>query len=175
MQKKKSQKEDIKNSLPIILTTSTITELLNISRETLSNWSQYPSWPKDAKTAYGKYDLKKVLDWRDLYIIGDPDTAKQMAQEKLKYQIARSERERLETAKLQGLLVEREKYNQRLVEVAVATKDSLLLWVKRLPPILELQPEEHKRDALTLKKEIYYILNTMAKGLDAVKKYIKEA
>lgn len=174
MQKKKSQKEGAINSLPLILNSATLTELLNISRETLSNWQSHPFWPKDAKTAYGKYDLKKVLDWRDIYIIGDPDIAKQMAREKLKYQIARSERERLETEELQKLLVRKERYNQKLREIIVVVKDALLLLPKTIPFALPLDHASQKLVVFGLDKEIKRILRIWASGIEATQKFTEE-
>ena len=149
-------------------------KFFNISAESLSKWCEMPSFPKTAKSdRYGYYDIKQIYDWHLLYFYGDADTAKQMAIEKLKYQVARSERERLETDELHGRLVRREDYNQRLVEVAVTTKDALMLWAKTLPPEMALRQEDQKRVMKILDKKARQILTTMAQGLDAVKKYTK--
>lgn len=156
-----------------VIKSANVQKFFNISAETLSKWSEMPSFPKLAKGNYGYYDIKQIYDWHLLYFYGDADTAKQMAIEKLKYQVARSERERLETDELHGRLVRREDYNHRLVEVAVTSKDALMLWAKTLPPEMGLKPEDQKRIMKILDKKARQILTTMSKGLDAVKKYTK--
>lgn len=172
--KKKKQKEDAINGLPLTLNSATLTELLNISRETLSNWQSHPFWPKDAKTGYGKYDLKKILDWRDIYIIGDPDIAKQMAQEKLKYQKFRSEQQRLETEKLQGTLVIKEALLKKFTEKIIITKDAIWLWSKTLPPEFGLKHEDQKRVGEIIQREARRVLTTWASGIQEIKNFSQE-
>jgi hypothetical protein len=168
------QKKTFINDLPVLVSNMVLCSLLNISKQNFQQWQQHQSFPKNVKVRHGFYDLQKVIEFRDTYIYGDAEIAKAMQKERLKYQTARSERERLEMEEIKGQLVRREDYNHRLAEVAVTTKDALLLWAKTLPPEMGLKPEDQKRIMKILDKKTRQILTVMAQGLAAVKKYTND-
>ncbi len=145
----------------------------DISLTTIDKWL-LKGCPYTKKNRQYEFNLPDVIAWHKQYFLSNNNQSSDYQQSKAKKEHYRAELMRLEYEKAEGELIEREKLRKRLAEIAVATKDSLLLWVKRLPPEFGLKSEDQKRVALILKKEIYYILNTMSKGLEAVRKYAKE-
>lgn len=167
--------EEEKGALPTYaMRTQDIVGFFNISQPAFLNWREMPTFPKTAEIKHGYYDIKQIYDWYVIYFYGDADTAKQMAQEKLKYQMARSERERLEMEEIKGWLVRKEDFKRKLTEVIVIAKDSLLLWSKTLPPEFALKHEDQKRVMRIIDKETKRILTILAKGVEAVRKFTKE-
>ncbi len=144
----------------------------DISLTTIDKWL-LKGCPYTKKDRQYEFNLPNVIAWHKQYFLSNNQSS-DYQQSKAKKEHYRAELMRLEYEKAEGELIEREQLRKRLAEIAVATKDSLLLWVKRLPPEFGLKSEDQKRVALILKKEIYYILNTMSKGLEAVRKYAKE-
>ena len=168
------QKKIFINDLPVVVSNSVLCSLLNISKQTFQQWQQHASFPKDAKVKHGFYDLQRVIEFRDIYIYDDAEIEKEIQRQKLKYQTARSERERLETDRLSGTLIEREKMRKGLVELGVTMKDALLLLPKIIPPSLPVDHATQKILTVGLKKEIYRILNIVASGAASLQRFIQE-
>lgn len=168
------QKKIFINDLPVVVSNAVLCSLLNISKQNFQQWQLHQSFPKDAKVKYGFYDLQRVIEFRDIYIYGDAEIAKEIQKEKLKYQIARSERERLETAKLQGILVEKERLLKKFTETIIVAKDALLLLPKTLPPSIGVDHATQKLITFGLDREIKRILRVWASGIEAIKSYTEE-
>lgn len=112
----KNKKEKISNSSGFIFESKEICEFFGITRATLSNWVKKGA----PKAEYGKYDLKKLVEWR--YSSGlSPETRKIQAEADLKEYKASQEKIRL------GIL------EGEYVKTAVVSKDvrRLLTALKR--------------------------------------------
>lgn len=169
------QKKIFINDLPVIVSGMVLCSLLNISKQNFLQWQQHTSFPKDAKVKYGFYDLQRVIEFRDIYIYGDAEIAKEIQKEKLKYQIARSERERLETAKLQGILVVKAELLKKFTESIIIVKDAIWLWAKRLPAEFGLEREKQKEVAEIIQREARLVLTTWAAGVESMKNHTQES
>ena len=154
-----------------ILPAKEICYFLNITREGLRKWRLNPTFPKNARVKRGYYNLKEIFDWWNSYVIGDADIAKQLQAEKLKYQQARSLREKLEVEEMQRKLINLDLLNQDLTFIFLRMKSALLLWSKRLPPALE--GKDAKSMYQVIYKEVYEILTNFSKGVKSLCKVSK--
>lgn len=169
------QKKIFINGLPVIVSSMVLCSLLNISKQNFLQWQQHTSFPKDAKVKYGFYDLQRVIEFRDTCIYGDAEIAKEIQKEKLKYQKFRSEQQKLETEKLQGILVIKEELLRKFTESIIIAKDAIWLWAKRLPVEFGLEREKQKQVAEIIQREARLVLTTWASGVEAIKNYKEES
>lgn len=145
-----------------VLPSKAICNFFKITRQTLKNWKDTPGFPKNARVRHGLYDLKILSHWYLTHFMGDAEISKRMLAEKLKYQEARSLREKLEVDELQGKLINLELLSKDLSYVFLRMKSAMLLWEKRLPGLLEGKPQ--KAMYAIIHKEVTDILRHFAQG-----------
>lgn len=154
---------------PYIHSTKEVADFFGVSHVAFGKWLDNPTFPKNAgggKKSGNVWNLKIVFDWYITYFMGDADMSKRMLTEKLRYQEARSLREKLEVEELQGNLVSLDNLKQDLSFIFVRMKSALLLWERRLPPLLE--GKDSKSMYKVIHKETYNILNNFSKGVKAL-------
>jgi D-mannonate dehydratase len=162
----------MKSNSNFTLSSKHICAFFSITRETLRKWKQNPNFPKKARIRHGTYNLKEIFDWWHSNFMGDAEMPKRMLSEKLKYQEARSLREKLEVEELQRKLISIDKLQHDLSFIFVNIRAALLLWGKRLPGLLE--GKDQKKMCQVIHKETRDILTTFGKGVKSLCEYGKK-
>lgn len=145
-----------------------LSRLLSVSLTTIDNWVRN-GCPYKKKGRAVLFDLNAVKDW--LSHRKDGGVREDILIQKLKYQTARSRREELEVLELEGKLINLDKLGQDLSFIFVRLKTALLLWERRLPPLLE--GKNSKAMYRVIHKETYEILTTFSKGVKSLVAYSK--
>lgn len=151
---------------------SQLAKILKVSLPTIDGWVRRGCPAKKNKQGW-TFKLKEVEQWLD--------DRRKKALELTPYQKAKEEKiywqakmAQLEYEKESGLLVARERYNQKLREIIVIIKDALLLLPKTLPPAIGVDHATQKQVAFGLNTEIKRILRIWASGIEAIKSYTEE-
>ena len=133
---------------------------------TITKQIKIEGFPADCKIRHGVYDLKKYNDWRMDHFFGNLDTKTTMAAEKLRYQVARANREENADKKERGTLLDRVQLVQSLSIVLTGLRNRFLGWYKTLPPMLAGKDE--KQMGMILRAEIMALLADLAAGVQSI-------
>ena len=150
---------------PIFLSTSQMTALFHITRQGLSRWVER-GMPKASRN---RYPLFKCLDWVKVNVWFVGVGTQNLAEEKLKYQRARTRREELRVAQEEGLLVPCEASIHWVSQLCVEAKALLIHWPYRLSGTLAAETDAKVIQQM-LRKEVYDFLNIMYRGKEAHEK-----
>jgi hypothetical protein len=132
-----------------------------ITRQGLSKWVER-GFPKSIRN---QYPLKAGFDWwRNNIIVENGDTS--LAEEKLRYQRARSEREELAVLELRGDLIRVDKVQNDLSFVFNGLKQRILSWAKSLPGILANKDERECFKILI--DETHFVLEELSGGIKRI-------
>lgn len=143
-----------------------LSKVLSISLTTIDNWIRNGCpYRKEGRAVF--FDLNAVQDW--LSHRKDGGVREDILVQKLKYQTARSRREELEVLQLEGKLINLDKLGSDLSFIFVRLRSALLLWERRLPPLLE--GKDSKSMYRVIHQETYNILRTFSKGVKSLCKY----
>lgn len=123
-------------------------------------------FPEDCKIKHGVYNLKKYNDWRIDHFYGDENISTTMAAEKLRYQIAKSNREENRDKKEQGNLLDREQLLQSFSIILTGLRNRFLGWYKTQPPMLISKNE--KEMGMILRLETRALLADLAGGVKSI-------
>lgn len=144
-----------------------LTEFYNAPHDsTIKQQMKIEGFPADCKIRHGVYDLKKYNDWRIDHFYGDENAKTTMAAEKLRYQIARSNREEMADEKERGNLLDRGQFVQRFSIVLTGLRNRFLGWYKTIPPMLVGKDE--KQIGMILRAETRSLLADLATGVKSI-------
>ena len=141
----RSEDEKQPSSQDVYLTTRQVCHLFEITKQGLSKWIQ-KGCPKADRD---KYSLKSIFNWWKDHYIGDIAADTSIAQENLRYQRARAEREEITVLKLRESLIIKEQAMQTLAIIVAEARTAFLGLPRRLGDPLA---------AITDPKEIEYML-----------------
>jgi len=112
----------------------------------------------------GYIDLLAACKWLIEYYrkFAEQSGYTSLAEERLRYQRARAHREELLAQEMDGKLIRIEQVQEDLMLLLSNLKQSLMNWVKRLPPVLK--SKEEKDMMLILQSEIHQLLDELSKG-----------
>lgn len=156
-------------SQEILLTTNQMTSLFQITRQGFSRWVER-GMPKKGRN---QFSLKDCLEWvkRNVWFVG---VGKQdMAEEKLKFQRARSEREVLRAEKEKGLLIERGTADQIYWGLLSEVRLGMCGLPRRLAEILAAEGDAKIVEEL-LRNSIYEVLERVSQPVQKLPKCYHE-
>jgi hypothetical protein len=142
------------------LTTKGMTIVFPITRQGLSRWVDR-GMPKKARN---QYPLKECLDWIKTNVWGVGIGKEDFAQEKLKYQKARTRREELRVQQEEKSVIPRDQAIKWVSLLVAEAKAAFMNFPRRMGASLALISDEKEIEG-TLRKEIYSILTELAKPL----------
>ena len=116
----------------IIVTTAEMNELFQVTRETISQWTQ-AGMPK---VGHGKFDLSAVFDWwRENINVDDQEQETASARER--YWNAKAEEAELKVGQARGQLMPVADVHHEWACRAAELKSGLRAWASRLAPKVE--------------------------------------
>ncbi len=147
------------------LTTSGMTIIFHITRQGLSRWVDRGMPKRDRN----QFSLSECLEWvkREVWFVGVGK--EDLAQEKLKYQKARTRREELRVQEEEKSLIPRDRAIKWVSLLVAEAKAAFMNFPRRMGASLALISDEKEIEG-TLRKEIYSILTELAKPLKERKK-----
>ncbi|HSW63655.1 MAG TPA: hypothetical protein VLH56_10165 [Dissulfurispiraceae bacterium] len=113
-----------------------VCDFFTISRETLNNWKEQPTFPPSAITGNGLYDLKAVYQWR-MTITGGQEFNERKLSAEVRTKEHKARVAEIELAQLEGSLISRDEVIARSTRQINVVKASLLTLPKQLPPALD--------------------------------------
>lgn len=143
-----------------------LSKVLSVSLTTIDNWIRNGCPYRKERQAV-LFNLSAVQDW--LSHRKDGGVREDILVQKLKYQTARSRREELEVLQLEQKLVNIDLLKQDLSFIFLRMRSALLLWERRLPPLLE--GKDSKSMYKVIHQETYDILKNFSRGVKSLVAY----
>lgn len=123
--------------------------------------------PEEVRRGYNAYDIKAYNNWLiNVFLKGKKEDIDSMAEEKLRYQKYRADREEMEAKKMAKELLPIKEVQDGLTFALSGLKSKLMAWIKRLPPMLIGHSE--KEMAEIIRTELYLILTELSQGIKAL-------
>jgi len=160
--------------MAVILSTSQVAEVFDVSKRTLTNWKRLGA--EECLVGYGKWNLKKLLNWwlENIYSGVDEDSPDLQA-ERLRYEKARADKMELEVARMKGELLPRAEVEAALRELIITAKRAFMLIPKKAPGLLVGLSQAEQMEVL--QDMVEEILTNLADGatINAIEKKIAKA
>jgi hypothetical protein len=142
----------------IIVNTKECCEFHNLTSPTLSDYAKR-GCPKIDR---GKWDLKAVHDWIQDNVVIDPAIKRQMAQAKLRRELAKAEMAETECKKQKNQLISREEVYEEWALRVGEVRGGLLNFADRLSPVLE---HKSRTEIYTMiKDEVWNLLDRYSRA-----------
>jgi phage terminase Nu1 subunit (DNA packaging protein) len=138
-----------------IRSTKETQEFFGVSAETLSNWEKRGA-PKEG---YGKWDIKKLVEWKYGGGIAASDEARKLKAD-ADYRERKAAKEEIALAVLQGEYISKEEVDKQWTVIGNQLKSNLLLWTKTLAP--ELAGLEMRSVEKVLTDAVYDLLEQLS-------------
>ena len=131
-------------------------DFFDISSRTLSEWEKRGA----PKISYGKWDVKKLIDWKYGSSAGDKSPAVRKAVADADYREMKAEKESISLSVLKSEYISKAEVDQQWYTIGTVMKTNMLLWSRTIAP--ELAHQDMRSVVKILTEAVYDVLEQLS-------------